>query len=194
MNPIALAMDGLLAGLLVFALVMGWRLNGRLKALRESHIGFAKAVSELDAAASKADAALKALQASSETAHDELLARIETARSLVARIEKAGEAAERAAQRAETATAAAAAASAARASETPARASAPRRPLSDLLAAYEGRIEETAAEAKPSPKSLPPRPAPRRRPLADEELFAEAEAGVRPGLAGLMRLSLARSK
>ena len=103
MNPITLGMDGLLAGLLLIAVFVGLRLNGRLKALRESHAGFAKAVSELDAAAAKADSALKALHMASEQAHDDLLARIDTARSLILRMEKAGEGAERSAQRAEAA-------------------------------------------------------------------------------------------
>jgi hypothetical protein len=90
MNPITLGMDGLLAGLLLIAVLVGLRLNGRLKALRESHAGFAKAVSELDAAAAKADSALKSLHLASDQTHDDLLARIETARSLILRLEKAG--------------------------------------------------------------------------------------------------------
>jgi len=192
MNPIALGMDGLLAGLLLLAVVVGVRLNGRLKALRESHQGFAKAVAELDAAATKADKALKALHKSSEETHDELLARIETARALLLRLEKAGEAAEKSAAKAESA--------ATRRPEpllTPPPPPAPRRAaLSDLLATYETRAGETRAgetragetRAKPTPT-----PAPRRRPVADEALFAEAQAGVRPGLAGLMRMSLGKT-
>jgi hypothetical protein len=192
MNPIALGMDALLAGLLLLAVVVGVRLNGRLKALRDSHQGFAKAVAELDAAATKADKALKALHQSSEQTHDELLARIETARALLLRLEKAGEAAEKSAAKAESA--------AARRPEpllTPPPPAAPRRAaLSDLLATYETRAGETragetrAAETRAKPT---PAPAPRRRPVADEALFAEAQAGVRPGLAGLMRMSLGKT-
>jgi hypothetical protein len=195
MNPIALGMDGLLAGLLLLAVVVGVRLNGRLKALRESHQGFAKAVAELDAAATKADKALKALHQSSEQTHDELLARIETARSLLLRLEKAGEAAEKSAAKAESA--------AARRPEpllTPPPPAAPRRAaLSDLLATYETRSGETRAgetrAGAPSATRATPAsdPTPRRRPVADEDLFAQAQAGVRPGLAGLMRMSLGKT-
>jgi hypothetical protein len=188
MNPIALGMDGLLAGLLLLAVVVGVRLNGRLKALRDSHQGFAKAVAELDAAATKADKALKALHQSSEQTHDELLARIETARSLLLRLEKAGEAAEKSAAKAE---------SAARRPEpllTPPPPAAPRRAaLSDLLATYETRAGETRAGETRAKPTTTPTPAPRRRPVADEALFAEAQAGVRPGLAGLMRMSLGKT-
>lgn len=192
MNPITIGMDLLLAALLLAALGMGLRLNGRLKALRESHQGFALAVQTLDAAADKADAALKALHAASEETHDSLLARIETARALTLKLEKASEAAERSAARAEEAARAPAPAQPAVTS----RPAPPRRSLSDLLAAHAAR------SAPPEPDSMliqtpPARPAPplgaapRRRPIADEDLFAEAEADVRPGLSGLMRMSLA---
>ena len=192
MNPITLAMDGLLAGLLLLALVLGMRLNGRLKALRESHLGFAKAVSELDAAAAKADAALRALHSASENTHDDLLARIETARSLITRLENAADTAEKSARRAE-------AAAALRPSEPvlhnppPTPAAAPRRALSDLLATYNTRETRETREAAPPVAEPTPamRGAPvlRRRPTADEELFADADAGARPTRAGLKRMS-----
>ena len=44
MSIVGLPLNLLLAGLLVAALAMGWRLNRRLKALRDSHDGFAVAV------------------------------------------------------------------------------------------------------------------------------------------------------
>ena len=53
MSIVAIGMNLMLAGLLVVALLMGYRLNARLKALRESHEGFAKAVADLDAAAAR---------------------------------------------------------------------------------------------------------------------------------------------
>jgi hypothetical protein len=179
MNPVTLGMDGLLAGLLLIAVLVGLRLNGRLKALRESHAGFAKAVSELDAAAAKADSALKALHLASDQTHDDLLARIETARSLILRLEKAGEGAERAAKRAETA-------ATSRPLES-APSATPRRPLSDLLAAYEIRAPQTAAAAEPAFRHLPPV---RRRPAVDEDLFAEADARAAPASPGGTRASL----
>jgi hypothetical protein len=101
MSPLAVGMDVLLAALLAAALFVGARLNGRLAALKESQDGFARAVGELNAAAARADSALKALRAASEETHDALLDRIETARSLIGRLEQAGAAAERTKRRAE---------------------------------------------------------------------------------------------
>jgi len=95
MSPIALGLDILLVTLLVSALVTGWRLNKRLKALREGQAGFVKAVAELDSAAARAEAGLKALREASDTTHDDLLTRIETARGLIARLEAANAAAAR---------------------------------------------------------------------------------------------------
>ena len=54
MSLIAVALNLLLAVLLVVALGFGWRLERRLKALRDSHAGFAKAVADLDQAAARA--------------------------------------------------------------------------------------------------------------------------------------------
>jgi hypothetical protein len=184
MNPITIGMDVLLAGLLLAALFMGARLNGRLKALKASHEGFAEAVQTLDAAATKADAALKALHAASEEAHDSLLARIDTARALALKLEKASETADRAAARAEEAFAKAPAAA-------EVQPSASRRSLGELLAGRNAiRAPEPDRVVEPPPTSL----APRRRPVADEDLFADAESDVRPALSGLMRMSLARAR
>jgi hypothetical protein len=96
MSPIALGLDLLLVSLLLVALVVGLRLNKRLKALREGQASFVHAVGELDAAAKRAEAGLKALRAASEDTHDALLTRIETARGLIAKLENAAFAAERA--------------------------------------------------------------------------------------------------
>ncbi len=90
MSPVAASLDGLLALLLMFALGLGVKLNTRLKALREGQAGFAAAVIELNQAAARAEAGLEALKAASESAHDDLLTRIETARGLVGRLERAG--------------------------------------------------------------------------------------------------------
>ena len=91
MNPISLAMDGLLAVLLVTAVAVGVRLNGKLKVLRDSQGQFVRAVGDLDSAAGRAEAGLQALRAASEEAHDALLARIETARGLLPRMDRASE-------------------------------------------------------------------------------------------------------
>ena len=58
MSVTAIALNGLLAILLLIALVFGWRLERRLKALRDSHEGFAKAVADLDRAAQRAEQGL----------------------------------------------------------------------------------------------------------------------------------------
>jgi len=95
MSPIALGLDIFLITLLLVALAVGWRLNRRLQTLRDGQAGFVKAVAELDGAAARAEAGLKALRAASEDAHDALLDRIETARSLSVKLEAATFEAER---------------------------------------------------------------------------------------------------
>jgi hypothetical protein len=228
MNPITIGMDLLLAGLLVAALVMGARLNGRLKALKAGQDGFVQAVGELDAAARRADGALRELRKAGDETHDSLLARIETARALCLKLEKASEGAEKAAARAEeTALRSPVVATLPMA---PAPAGVTRRTLSELIAAhparpaareaarealrgvdplaidqmFEGAAEARLAEApRPEARRADPRrpePAsPRRRPIADEDLFADAGDAlrpdpVRPDLDGLRRMSLARAR
>ncbi len=208
MNPITIGLDVLLALLLLAALGMGARLNGRLKALRASYQGFAKAVGDLDAAAGKADRALKGLHVATEEAHDSLLARIETARALVLKLEAASDTAQKAALHAEDAAARAPMAA------PSAPGGQPRRSLTELLAAHarpsalnpapigprvgaEPKILYGGREVRPEREALAPAAAaasPRRRPMADEDLFAEAHADVRPELSGLMRLSLGRAR
>ena len=88
MSLIGLALNLLLAGLLVAALGMGWRLNRRLKALRDSHDGFAVAVAELNIAAARAEQGLADLRAATDEAVDILGDRIEKGRSLASRLER----------------------------------------------------------------------------------------------------------
>ena len=88
MSIVAIGMNLMLAGLLVAALVMGYRLNVRLKALRESHEGFAKAVADLDTAAARAEQGLADLRAATDEAHDALADRIEKARALTAKLDR----------------------------------------------------------------------------------------------------------
>jgi len=87
MSVIAIGLNLLLAGLLAAALMMGYRLNIRLKALRDSHEGFAKAVSELDTAAARAEQGLADLRAATDEATDALADRIEKARALTAKLD-----------------------------------------------------------------------------------------------------------
>lgn len=88
MSIVAIGMNLMLAGLLVAALAMGYRLNVRLKALRESHEGFAKAVADLDTAAARAEQGLADLRAATDEAHDALANRIEKARALTAKLDR----------------------------------------------------------------------------------------------------------
>lgn len=88
MSIVSIAMNLVLAALLTAALVMGWRLNKRLKTLRESHEGFAVAVRELNAAAARAEKGLADLRTSTDEAIDLLSDRIEKGRTLAAKLEK----------------------------------------------------------------------------------------------------------
>ncbi len=163
MSLIGLAMNMLLACLLLAALSMGWRLNRRLKALRDSHDGFAVAVAELNQAAARAEQGLSDLRAATDEAVDILGDRIEKGRALAVRLERLNERAE---------------------SAPPQRPAPPpvatvhddpvaERRLGALLAAAR---EMRAARAAPSPRAvdrplLDPRPAPRFRRDADDDLF-----------------------
>jgi hypothetical protein len=88
MSIIGLAMNLLLAGLLIAALGMGWRLNRRLKALRDSHEGFASAVADLNIAAARAEQGLADLRAATDEAVDILGERIERGRTLATRLDR----------------------------------------------------------------------------------------------------------
>jgi hypothetical protein len=88
MSFVGLALNLLLAALLAAALAMGWRLNRRLKALRDSHEGFAVAVRELNVAAARAEQGLADLRTATDEAVDLLSDRIEKGRALAAKLEK----------------------------------------------------------------------------------------------------------
>jgi methyl-accepting chemotaxis protein len=88
MSVLAITMNLVLSGLLLAALALGWRLERRLKALKDSHDSFAKAVSDLDVAAARAEQGLADLRAATDEAAETLSDRIETAKTLAARIEK----------------------------------------------------------------------------------------------------------
>lgn len=88
MSLIAFAMNGFLAVLLIAALAFGWRLERRLKALRDSHEGFAKAVTELDQAAARAEQGLADLRAATDEAAETLAMRIERAQALAAQLDE----------------------------------------------------------------------------------------------------------
>lgn len=88
MSPIAIGLNLFLAVLLLAALAMGWRLNGRLRALRDSHDSFAKAVAELNWAAQRAEQGLADLRAATDEATDALADRIAKARELTVKLDR----------------------------------------------------------------------------------------------------------
>lgn len=166
MSAIAIGMNLMLAGLLTVALVMGYRLNARLKALRESHEGFARAVADLDAAAARAEQGLADLRAATDEAHDALADRIEKARVLTTKLDRQLQAAPSVASRVDPV------------SETDVERVTQR--LGSLLsAAREPRPQRETPRREPV--------APRARPTFDDDLFdapverapLRARAGVR---------------
>lgn len=88
MSDIGLIMNGLLGVLLVGALFLGWRLEGRLKALRASHQSFKEAVEDLDRAAGRAEQGLADLRAATDEAAETLAGRIDRAGHLAGRLER----------------------------------------------------------------------------------------------------------
>jgi hypothetical protein len=88
MSVAVIGLNLLLVALLIAALAFGWRLERRLKALRDSHDGFARAVADLDAAAARAEQGLADLRAATDEAADSLAGRIETARVLAERLDQ----------------------------------------------------------------------------------------------------------
>ena len=88
MTAVGIAMNLILAGLLLAAMVVGIRLNRRLRALRDSHEGFEIAVRDLDLAAQRAEQGLADLRAATDEATDTLSDRIEKGRTLASRLER----------------------------------------------------------------------------------------------------------
>lgn len=177
MSIVAIGMNLMLAGLLVAALMMGMRLNGRLKALRDSHEGFAKAVADLDSAALRAEQGLADLRAATDEAVDLLADRIEKARALSQKLERQVvqapiRAANEPRQRLER-------------TERPERVD--RNGDIDFSADVErvthrlGSLLSAARDsrpARPEPERLARREAPRPRPQFEDELFGEAERPI----------------
>ncbi|HUO21038.1 MAG TPA: DUF6468 domain-containing protein [Caulobacteraceae bacterium] len=88
MSPIALILNLSLGALLIGAMILGQRLDKRLRALRDSHNSFFKAVSELDHAADRTQAGLNELKAAAEDARNDLAGRINAAHALSDRLSK----------------------------------------------------------------------------------------------------------
>jgi hypothetical protein len=185
MSIVALGLNLLLAALLLAALGVGFRLNGRLKALRDSHDGFAKAVADLDAAAARAEQGLADLRAATDEAADELADRIEKARALTAKLDRQMQGQP------------AAAPAPATASVRPSLRQAAARGDIDLEADVErvthrlGSLLAGAREprpARPEPERFVRRePAPTRvRPAFEDELFGDTEETPRPSLKSVL--------
>jgi len=175
MSIIPIVMNLMLAGLLLAALGMGWRLNGRLKALRDSHDGFSIAVRELNSAAARAEQGLADLRAATDEAVDELADRIDKGRALAIRLQRLID---------DAPAASVEAARIAREGETPRMAregidsedirSAERR-LGALLAAAREARPERAREPLPARAQFrePPAAAPPRRLTVEDDLFED---------------------
>jgi hypothetical protein len=88
MSPIAIGLDGLLILLLLITLLVGLRLERRLKGLRADHAGFAKAVGELDQALARAEGGLRELKAGTAEAHSVLTARVQEAKAAAVRLDE----------------------------------------------------------------------------------------------------------
>lgn len=161
MSGVAIALQGVLSLLLVAALAYGVRLERKLRELREGQAGFAKAVGELDHAASRAESGLRALRESTEVAREELADRIDTARALTARLEAAASDAALAVKRLEAAQLSTPS-SLGRWRDAPETPSAPRQ-------------ERSAADA-PSRAFVPEPRSAARRLRTDEDLFLDRPA------------------
>lgn len=153
MSLIGIALNLLLACLLGAALWMGWRLNKRLTALRDSHDGFAKAVAELNAAAARAEKGLADLRLASDEATDVLADRIEKGRALAQKLERLID----------------------QAPATPARPE----PQEEMRSQERrlGALLAAAREARQRPERLvrsEPAPAARSRPAFEDDLFEDA--------------------
>ena len=156
MSAIAITMNLMLMTLLLAALGMGWQLNRRLKALKDSQAGFAKAVSELDGAAQRAEAGLSDLRSATAEANQVLSERIAMARDLAGKLEDRVVAAK---------------AAPARETPPPARAEEPltlARPVAPAPAPRGPGFDWTARPAAPVRQALA------RRPAVDDDLFDDA--------------------
>lgn len=175
MSVTALALNGFLAILLLVALGFGVRLERRLKALRDSHEGFAKAVADLDRAAMRAEQGLADLRAATDEAADSLADRIDQAKALAAQLD------ERLNRPMVTPPPPAAPTRPAARPEPEAPAETARRLRAEdfeKLLAREARIPRTAPPPAARPSS--PKETPRSRARMDDDLFEGPDDPPRP--------------
>ncbi len=88
MNYVALGLNIFLAVLLLAALAMGWRLERKLRGVRDSQGLFIKAVADLDKATGRAHAGLAELRAATDEAIDLLGGRIVRAKEAADRLDR----------------------------------------------------------------------------------------------------------
>jgi hypothetical protein len=183
MSLVAFAMNGFLAVLLIAALAFGWRLERRLKALRDSHEGFAKAVKELDQAAARAEQGLADLRAATDEAAETLATRIERAQALAAQLDERINRAPPAPGAVERPRREAPAASRPMLREPESEASIERRRLKaedfERLLEREDRLPPTVRPTLGAPVAS--RETPRSRARVDDDLFEGPGDGSRPG-------------
>jgi hypothetical protein len=84
MNIYSMTLDGILATLLLVAIIYCIRLDGKLKALRSGNTRMVEAARELQQSAVHAENAVTALRRSAEAAGRELQAKIDEARAMAA--------------------------------------------------------------------------------------------------------------
>ena len=197
MNPVMVSLELLLAALLVATLLFGFRLERKLRALRESQAGFIKAMSELDGAASRTQNGLEMLRQATDEARGALLPRIEAAQSAAARLEQLTSDAELAAKRAEGAAASVHASAQELARVVPRSARAEPAPAAPLPEPGRGAAPPREPDARPrlgapdfaamlesatTRQSLPTKPEPQRSPgPAAGSRLREAAALLRGG-------------
>jgi hypothetical protein len=177
---IAIGLNLILGVLLVCALVLGLRLERKLRGLKDSNADFVKAVGELDQAAGRTEHSLDVLRAGTETAKNEVASRIDQARVACQRLEKLVADADKAADRL-----------AAQPLMLHDRAPPPARPVPAQPPApapsaiarpepeYMWADDVTVGRPAPAPAPAPaPSPARSRAKLVDDDLFAHGPAPV----------------
>lgn len=176
MTAVGIAMNLILAGLLLAAMIVGLRLNRRLAALRQSHDGFEIAVRDLNLAAQRAEQGLADLRAATDEATDTLSDRIEKGRALAIKLERLVSSAP------ELPTVAAperAYATRAMPAAMPVRESPAQQRLTNLLAAARARLEAESLSVAPVSPVGPDRTVmgssrDRRAASVDDDLFDDA--------------------
>lgn len=151
MSVVALALNLMLACLLIAALAYGRRLDGRLKAVRDGQVAFTRAVADLDVATVRARQGLDELRTAAEEATDLLGSRVTRAREAAERLEKL----------------------LGRADAVPEPKAVETGGLAALIAELNARERQAVVEPERAPRLFERQPPRAPRPSVDEDLFAE---------------------